>query len=330
MGRPSHLPGPVERRQVVAMAGYGVPEADIAMVLRIDPKTLRKHYRDELDTGHILANAKVAKSLFRKATGDHRQSVTAAIFWLKVRARWKEVPPQDADRPEPITEIVLTWAEPAEPPPRRRRHASNPATIRYPLDNEWLPSKHQTVVCSLNGGRDEPGDRLLQGLDARPGPLGAWIEAQRAAVTRFAEAEGIALVAEHVEMESGKGTDALLRRPQLRTTLDAARNARCPVIVARLDRLSRDVAFISGLMAQRVPFLVAELGLDADPFMLHVYAALAEKERRLIADRTKAALTARKVRDTKLGNPTNAPPRPPWDATCRSARPTGSPPTCCR
>ena len=226
MGRPSHLPGPVERRQVEAMAGYGVPEADIAMVLRIDPKTLRKHYRDELDTGHILANAKVAKSLFRKATGDHRQSVTAAIFWLKVRARWKEVPPQDADRPEPITEIVLTWAE---PPPRRRRHASNPATIRYPLDNEWLASKHQTVVCSLNGGRDEPGDRLLQGLDARPGPLGAWIEAQRAAVTRFAEAEGIALVAEHVEMESGKGTDALVRRPQLRTTLDAARNARCPV-----------------------------------------------------------------------------------------------------
>ena len=60
-------------------------------------------------------------------------------------------------------------------------------------------------------------------------------------------------------------------------------------------------------MAQRVPFLVAELGLDADPFMLHLYAALAGKERRLIADRTKAALTARKVRGTKLGNPTNAP-----------------------
>src|SRR3546814_19460368 len=96
-------------------------------------------------------------------------------------------------------------------------------------DLEWLPSKHQTVVCSLNGGRDEPGDRLLQGLDARPGPLGAWIEAQRAAVTRFAEAEGIALVAEHVEMESGKGPDALVRRPHLRTTLDAARTARCPV-----------------------------------------------------------------------------------------------------
>ncbi len=90
MGRPAHLPGPTERRQVEAMAGYGIPEADIARVLGIDPKTLRKHYRDELDTGHILANAKVAESLFRKATGDHRQAVTAAIFWLKTRAGWKE------------------------------------------------------------------------------------------------------------------------------------------------------------------------------------------------------------------------------------------------
>ncbi|MET4701750.1 DNA invertase Pin-like site-specific DNA recombinase [Constrictibacter sp. MBR-5] len=136
---------------------------------------------------------------------------------------------------------------------------------------------------------------------------GLGIEAQRAAVHRFAEAEGVTIVAEHVEAESGKGTDALLRRPQLRAALDAARHARCPVIVARLDRLSRDVAFIAGLMAQRVPFLVAELGLDADPFMLHLYAALAEKERRLIAERTKAALTARRARGTKLGNPTNAP-----------------------
>lgn len=72
------------------MAGFGVPEIDIARVLGIDPKTLRKHYRDALDTGHVLANVKVAESLFRKATGEGRQSVTAAIFWLKTRARWKE------------------------------------------------------------------------------------------------------------------------------------------------------------------------------------------------------------------------------------------------
>src|SRR5450759_5937841 len=83
------------------------------------------------------------------------------------------------------------------------------------------------------------------------------------------------------------------------------RTRKCPVIVAKLDRLSRDVAFISGLMAQRVPFIVAELGADADPFMLHIYAALAEKERALIADRTRAALAQKKAQGTILGNRTN-------------------------
>ena len=72
-----------------------------------------------------------------------------------------------------------------------------------------------------------------------------------------------------------------------------------------MDRLSRDVAFVAGLMAQRVPFIVAELGRDADPFMLHLYAALAEKERRLIAKRTKAALAAKKAAGARLGNPRN-------------------------
>jgi hypothetical protein len=67
-----------------------VPEANIARVLRIDPKTLRKHYRDEVDTGAIKANSKVAESLYRKALGDGPQSVTAAIFWMKTRAGWKE------------------------------------------------------------------------------------------------------------------------------------------------------------------------------------------------------------------------------------------------
>ena len=78
------------------------------------------------------------------------------------------------------------------------------------------------------------------------------------------------------------------------------------MIVAKLDRLSRDVAFISGLMAQRAPFIVAELGADADPFMLHLYAALAEKERRLISERTRSALAQRKAQGARLGNPKNA------------------------
>jgi DNA invertase Pin-like site-specific DNA recombinase len=134
---------------------------------------------------------------------------------------------------------------------------------------------------------------------------GLGIEAQSAAVTRFAEAEGLQVIAEFVEAETGKGADALDRRPQLAAALSAARTAKCAVLVSKLDRLSRDVAFVSGLMAQRVPFIVAELGRDADPFMLHLYAALAEKERRLISERTKAALAAKKAQGATLGNPRN-------------------------
>src|SRR4029434_924586 len=135
---------------------------------------------------------------------------------------------------------------------------------------------------------------------------GLGIEAQRATVTRFAETEGLDLIAEYVEAETGKGADALDRRPQLAAALSAARTAKCVILVSKLDRLSRDVAFVSGLMVQRVPFIVAELGRDADPFMLHLYAALAEKERSLISQRTKAALAAKKVAGAKLGNPRNA------------------------
>jgi DNA invertase Pin-like site-specific DNA recombinase len=134
---------------------------------------------------------------------------------------------------------------------------------------------------------------------------GLGLEAQRAAVTRFAEAERLKIIAEFVEAETGKGADALDRRPQLAAALAAARSARCPVLVSKLDRLSRDVAFISGLMAQRVPFIVAELGRDADPFMLHIYAALAEKERRLISERTRSALASKRAQGASLGNPRN-------------------------
>jgi DNA invertase Pin-like site-specific DNA recombinase len=134
---------------------------------------------------------------------------------------------------------------------------------------------------------------------------GLGIEAQRATIARFAETEQLTIIAEYVEAETGKGSDALERRPQLAAALAVAKTAKCSVVVSKLDRLSRDVAFVAGLMAQRVPFIVAELGRDADPFMLHLYAALAEKERRLISERTKAALAAKKANGTALGNPTN-------------------------
>ena len=124
---------------------------------------------------------------------------------------------------------------------------------------------------------------------------GLGIEAQRATVARFADAEQLTDIAEFVEAETGKGADALDRRPQLAAAVAAARSAKCPILVSKLDRLSRDVAFVAELMAQRVPLIVAELGRGADSFMLHLYAALAEKERRLIAERTRAALAVRKA-----------------------------------
>jgi DNA invertase Pin-like site-specific DNA recombinase len=139
----------------------------------------------------------------------------------------------------------------------------------------------------------------------KQGKSGLGIEAQREAIARFVAAEGLGLIAEHVEVETGKGADALDRRPVLRDALARARKAKAAVVVAKLDRLSRDVAFISGLMAHKVPFIVAELGADADPFMLHIYAALAEKERALIAERTRLALAQKKAQGAMLGNRTN-------------------------
>jgi DNA invertase Pin-like site-specific DNA recombinase len=138
---------------------------------------------------------------------------------------------------------------------------------------------------------------------SQQGRSGLGIEAQRQALSQFAKSEGFEIAREFVEVETGKGSDALDRRPQLKSALAGARKLKCRVAVAKLDRLSRDVHFISGLMAHKVPFLVAELGLDVDPFVLHLFAALAEKERVLISTRTRQALTVAKARGVVLGSP---------------------------
>src|SRR5437870_8541946 len=150
------------------------------------------------------------------------------------------------------------------------------------------------------------------------GRSGLGIEAQRNALAHFALIEGYEIAREFIEVETGKGSDALDRRPQLKAALAAARKLRCHVAVAKLDRLSRDVHFISGLMAHRVPFLVAELGPDVDPFILHLFAALAEKERALISARTRAALRAAKERGVKLGSPKLATARKAAHASLRA------------
>jgi DNA invertase Pin-like site-specific DNA recombinase len=138
----------------------------------------------------------------------------------------------------------------------------------------------------------------------KQGRSGLGLDAQRAAVAAFAKAEGLEVIREYTEIETGKGADALDRRPQLAAALKAARKAGASICVAKLDRLFRNVAFISGLMAQKVPFVVAELGVQAPSFMLHIFAALAEEERRLISERTRAGLQAARRRGVKLGNPT--------------------------
>lgn len=135
----------------------------------------------------------------------------------------------------------------------------------------------------------------------KQGRSGLGLEAQRSAVAAFAKAEGFEIIAEFTEVETAKGADALDRRPELKAALKAAKAAKCEVAVAKLDRLSRDVAFIANLMAQRVPFIVCALGRNVDPFMLHIYAALAQQERRMISERTKSALAAAKARGVELG-----------------------------
>jgi DNA invertase Pin-like site-specific DNA recombinase len=143
----------------------------------------------------------------------------------------------------------------------------------------------------------------------KQGRSGLGLEAQQTAIRLFCAQHGYSIEAEYREVETGKGADALERRPELAAAMKHARKlgkggkARsAPIIIAKLDRLSRDVHFISGLMVQRIPFIVTELGPDVDPFMLHIHAAVAEKERERIAQRTREALAAAKARGQRLGN----------------------------
>ena len=135
------------------------------------------------------------------------------------------------------------------------------------------------------------------------GRFGPGLEAQRGAIASFAATEAMHAALEFTEVETGRGVDALDKRPQLAAALKAAKKLNAPIVVAKLDRLSRDMRFISELMTQRVVFIVAAFGPNVDPFMLHIYAAPAEKERAaLISELTKAALAATKQRGLKLGN----------------------------
>jgi hypothetical protein len=90
MAGTKHEPTDNTRKTVESMAGFGIPQPDIAAVIGVCDKTLRKHYRDELDLGATKANAQVIANLYKHATGSGKGSVTAAIFWCKTRCGWKE------------------------------------------------------------------------------------------------------------------------------------------------------------------------------------------------------------------------------------------------
>jgi DNA invertase Pin-like site-specific DNA recombinase len=131
----------------------------------------------------------------------------------------------------------------------------------------------------------------------RQGRSGLGLDAQRAAVAAYAAGRGD-ITAEFTEIESGRKID----RPQLAAALDLAAKRRAVLVIARLDRLARNVAFIAGLMDSRVEFVACDMP-QASRLTLHILAAVAEHERELISQRTKAALAAAKARGIKLGNP---------------------------
>lgn len=132
------------------------------------------------------------------------------------------------------------------------------------------------------------------------GRSGLGLAAQRPDIEAFGEREELSIRSWHQDVQTGAGADALLLRPGLAAALKEARAARCPLIVSRLDRLSRNVHFISGLMEHRVRFIVAAFGMVCDNFLLHIYASVAEQERKMIGERIKAAKAVAKRKGAKF------------------------------
>ncbi len=129
------------------------------------------------------------------------------------------------------------------------------------------------------------------------------LEAQTAAVVAYGAKVGCDIVATFTEVESGKRKD----RPEMLKAIAAAKRAKATLVVAKLDRLARNVAFLSGLMESGVDFVALDCP-DANKLTLHILAAVAEEEARMISGRTKVALAALKARGVKLGMPGNLTP----------------------
>lgn len=135
---------------------------------------------------------------------------------------------------------------------------------------------------------------------AKQGQSGLGLEAQEAAVAAYLGGEGTSVVGSFKETESGKGANALDKRPQLRAALDACRKQQATLIIAKLDRLARNVHFVSGLLETGCDFVAADMP-QANKVMIQMHAVMSEWERDQIGARTKAALAAAKARGVKLG-----------------------------
>lgn len=138
----------------------------------------------------------------------------------------------------------------------------------------------------------------------KQGQSGLGLEAQQVAVQAFAQANGLDITAEVTEVETGTQKK---RRPQLEAALEQTRRIGGVLLIAKLDRLARNVAFVSALMDSGVRFVAVDMP-EADALTLHVMAAVAEREAKLISARTKAALAARKARGLSMGTPGNLTP----------------------
>lgn len=141
----------------------------------------------------------------------------------------------------------------------------------------------------------------------KQGASGLGLEAQQEAAARYLGGSASVLVGEFVETETGKGADALAKRPQLRMALDACRKLGAKLLIAKLDRLARNVHFITGLMEaakgngrNAVKFVACDMP-EANDLTIHIMAAFAEHEAKRISERTKDALKAARARGTRLG-----------------------------
>lgn len=130
----------------------------------------------------------------------------------------------------------------------------------------------------------------------KQGIHGLGMDAQQESVARYAVATGSTIIAEYTEVESGRRSD----RPELARAMKHAKRSKGTLCVAKLDRLSRNLAFLATLMESKVPFVACDMP-NANTFTLHILAAVAEHESKMISDRTKAALAAYKARGGTLG-----------------------------